>query len=186
MPDKSIHRTLSLYYAAINRLDVAAWDGIFTAAAVWRIPVDAAPMSTRAERRAFFNRCLAPLFAGVTITPDRIYFANARATVQWRARNNSSGPMVFNGTEVFEFDPQGRIRLLLCCWAPAKVVGLGPRFRHKNGSAGAFEGFRLFGFLSADSTTSPVARPDSNSKPASVNLAHERRMPICVISSTPV
>lgn len=192
MPDKSVHRTLSLYYAAINRLDVAAWDGIFAPAAVCRIPADAVPISSCAERRAFFNRRLAPLFVGVTITPVRVYFANARATVQWsaRARNNSSGPMVFGGTEIFEFDPDGRIRLLLCCWEPAvlsaKTAGLGSRFRDKNGSASVFEGFRLFDFLSADSTTPPIARPDSNPEFAPINLTDERRMPVCTISSAPV
>ncbi len=123
MSPQIIHQWVAEYFAAVSALDVHAWLACFASDAISHDPYGGAPMRGREALHGFFTG-VTGLFASVQIAADRVFIAGDRAAVKFTGHGvgKNGRRVTFEGIDVFEFNPDGRIQTLWAYWNPAPML----------------------------------------------------------------
>lgn len=117
--------TVAEYFAAIRALDADRWVNTFAADGVSHDPVGAPPMQGHAALRAFFDG-LVRAFESLTLTEQNVFLNGSSAAVKWNgiavARNGKS--IDFEGVDVIDCNPEGKIVLVRAFWDPAPLMAI--------------------------------------------------------------
>jgi steroid Delta-isomerase len=119
MPNNTVQQTITDYFAALRANDVDAWVGTFAEDAVSHDPVGAPPHEGHAGIRQFLTSVLT-LFQEVGLTEDHVFICGDQAAVKWTGRgiDKSGRAVTFEGIDVFEMNPQGKIQTVRAYWNP--------------------------------------------------------------------
>jgi steroid delta-isomerase len=119
----TVETTLARYFGAIRASNTQAWAGTFAdGALVYDIP-DNPAQAGRIGLRQFFTAHRG-MFDSLSLTEDDVVIAGDKAAVKWTGRGEGkNGRQVrFQGVNVFEVGPEGKIRLAWSYWNPDAVI----------------------------------------------------------------
>jgi len=122
-PADRVSRAVRAYFLAIRAMDADAFANTFAEDGTTCDPVDAPPISGRDALREFFNS-ICKNFKSVSLTEDHVFVAGNRAAVKWTGRGASTGgkEVKFEGIDVFEVNPDGKIQKVWAYWNPAEMI----------------------------------------------------------------
>src|SRR5215510_3869710 len=123
MSPEVIARAIKDYFAALRAMDQEAWVSTFAEDAVSHDPYGAPPIVGHQKLREFFQT-ITGAFKEVGLTEKEIFIAGTGAAVKWTGSGTSKqGRSVnFEGIDVFEVNPEGKIQTLYAYWNPAEMV----------------------------------------------------------------
>ncbi|MGZ8848513.1 MAG: nuclear transport factor 2 family protein [Pyrinomonadaceae bacterium] len=118
-----VSRALRGYFLAIRAMDADAFANTFAEDGTTCDPMGAPPISGRPAVREFFQS-ICKTFKSVSLTEDHIFVAGNGAAVKWTGRGTSSNgkEVKFEGIDIFEVDPDGKIQNLWAYWNPAEMI----------------------------------------------------------------
>ena len=119
----TVENTLARYFGAIRASNAQAWAGTFTDGAIL---YDYTGDSTRQGRiglRQFFTSHRG-MFNSLSLTEDDVVIAGDKVAVKWTGRGEGKNgrEIQFQGVNVFEIGPEGKIRTAWSYWNPDAVV----------------------------------------------------------------
>ena len=119
----TVENTLARYFGAIRASNAQAWTGIFAAGALVYDVTGESGQSGRIGLRQFFTNHRG-MFDSLSLTEDDVVIAGDKAAVKWTGRGEGkNGRQVrFEGVNVFEIGPEGKIRLAWSYWNPEAVI----------------------------------------------------------------
>jgi steroid delta-isomerase len=118
-----MENTLARYFGAIRASNTQAWAGTFAdGALVYDVTGDPG-QAGRIGLRQFFTTHRG-MFESLSLTEDDVVIAGNKAAVKWTGRGQGkNGRQVrFEGVNVFEIGPEGKIRLAWSYWSPDAVI----------------------------------------------------------------
>lgn len=118
-----VSRAVRAYFLAIRAMDADAFANTFAEDGTTCDPMGAPPISGRPAVREFFQS-ICKNFKSVSLTEDHIFVAGNGAAVKWTGRGTSSNgkEVKFEGIDIFEVDPDGKIQNLWAYWNPAEMI----------------------------------------------------------------
>ncbi len=119
----TVENTLARYFGAIRASNTQAWAGTFAdGALVYDVTGDPG-QAGRIGLRQFFTSHRG-MFESLSLTEDDVVIAGDKAAVKWTGRGaGKNGREVrFEGVNVFEIGPEGKIRLAWSYWNPEAVI----------------------------------------------------------------
>jgi steroid delta-isomerase len=119
----TVENTLARYFGAIRASNSQAWAGTFAdGALVYDVTGDPA-QPARIGLRQFFTGHRGT-FESLSLTEDDVVIAGDKVAVKWTGRGaGKNGREVrFEGVNVFEIGPEGKIRLAWSYWNPDAVI----------------------------------------------------------------
>jgi len=121
-PDR-ISRTVRAYFLAIRAMDATAFANTFAEDGTTYDPVGSEGITGRDAIREFLTSICAN-FKSVSLTEDSIFVAGDGAAVKWTGKGTSTtGKNVnFEGIDIFEINPDGKIRTVRAYWNPAEMI----------------------------------------------------------------
>jgi len=121
-PDR-VSRVVRAYFLAIRAMDAEAFANTFAEDGTTSDPVGAPPIKGRDSIREFLESICKP-FKSVSLEEDSIFVAGNGAAVKWTGKGtSSSGKEVrFEGIDVFEINPDGKIQNVWAYWNPAEMI----------------------------------------------------------------
>jgi len=124
MARETVEQTLNAYYTALNDLAPDAFVDTFAPDAVSNDPVGAPPNEGHAGIRQFING-IAGAFSKVSMSQDFTSIAGDRAAVKWTVNGTMANgrSVTFEGIDVFELGPDGKIQRLWGYWDPSVLAG---------------------------------------------------------------
>lgn len=116
-------RTIERYFAATRAGDREAWVACFAPDAVSYDPVGSPPLVGHDALRRFFDSITGSV-ESIGLDAVEAYPCGAQIAVKWvgRGTSRSGRSFRFEGIDVFECGPDGRIRLLKAFWDPAQFA----------------------------------------------------------------
>jgi len=111
------------YFAATRQLDGAAWLATFAPDAVSYDPVGGTPLVGHEAIGKFFEN-ITSLFTSVGLTEEFVHIVGNEVAVKFiGAGTGKNGKHVtFEGIDIFEINPEGKIQTLRAYWDPAAVI----------------------------------------------------------------
>jgi ketosteroid isomerase-like protein len=111
------------FYSALSARDVETVTDLFAPHAVAHLPVGALPLEDPTSIRAWFEGMLG-LFSRLSFEPQSVFVSGPAAAAKWRAEGSDDrgGEVTFEGIDVFEFDEEEGIEMLMGFWDPAAVI----------------------------------------------------------------
>lgn len=123
MDKTTVEHCVAGYFAALRAMDGEAWLACFAADAIAHDPVGAPPNIGQAALRQYFIDA-SGAFECLALVEEQVFVCGQRAAVKWcgegTGRNGRS--VRFEGIDVFEFNPRGKIRQLWGYWDPAAML----------------------------------------------------------------
>ena len=119
----TVENTLARYFGAIRASNTQAWTGIFAdGAQVYDVSGDPG-QAGRIGLRQFFTSHRG-MFESLSLTEDDVVIAGNKAAVKWtgRGQGKNGREIRFEGVNVFEIGPEGKIRLAWSYWNPDAVL----------------------------------------------------------------
>jgi steroid delta-isomerase len=115
--------TIRRYFAATRAMDREAWVACFAEDGRSFDPVGSPPHVGREALRRFFDS-IAGRFRQVGLSEDCAFPCGQRVAVKWTGRGTSKTgkAVVFEGIDVFDLGPDGRIRSLEAYWDAAGLL----------------------------------------------------------------
>ncbi|MFO7769027.1 MAG: nuclear transport factor 2 family protein [bacterium] len=123
MDPDTIRESIRAFYEAQRERDPEKVAGCFADDGVAHIPVGAPALEEKEERIAFFEGILG-FFTFLDIQEEAVFPAGSGAAVKWSAEGSGAGEesVTFEGIDLFEFDAEGRIQILMGYWDPAGMI----------------------------------------------------------------
>lgn len=123
MTNDEVKAAVESYFAATQRMDAKGWVDHFAVDAVSHDPVGGTPLRGHEELLAFFAQ-IAGAFTSVGLFADSIFPVPNGAAAKWTGRGvgKNGRSVTFEGVDVFEFDGNGKIRILWAYWNPAAMM----------------------------------------------------------------
>lgn len=123
MSPEVVSKIVKAYFAALRAMDQQAWVNTFAPDAISNDPVGAPAIEGHQKLGEFFQTITAA-FEQVGLTEDHVFIAGNGAAVKWTGRGISKqGKKVhFEGIDIFEVNPAGKIQTLHAYWNPAEMV----------------------------------------------------------------
>jgi steroid delta-isomerase len=117
------HDTIAAYFAATRAMDREAWVRTFAGDGATHDPADAPPRKGRAALLEFFDGILG-LTEKIGLTEDHVFVCGDTAAVKWTGRGigKNKKPFKFEGIDVFEIDPNGKIKTIHAYWDPPQLM----------------------------------------------------------------
>jgi len=121
-PDK-ISRAVRAYFLAIRAMDPDAFANTFAEDGTTCDPVGSPEISGRAAIREFLES-ICKNFKSVGLTEDSVFVAGNGAAVKWIGTGTSTNgsDVKFEGIDVFEVNPEGKIQKVRAYWNPAEMI----------------------------------------------------------------
>lgn len=118
-------QTIAEYFAAIRAMDVERWVNTFAPDGISHDPVGTPAMHGHEALRQFM-RHLTTTFQSISLTEDGVFVNGNSAAAKWKGRAVSrSGKAVdFEGVDVIDCNPAGKIVSVRAFWDPAPVMAL--------------------------------------------------------------
>lgn len=122
MDKTTVEHCVAGYFAAIRAMDEQAWLACFAADALAHDPAHAPPHVGQAALRQYFLD-VSGAFERVALVEEHVFVCGQQAAVKWRGEGTGrNGRSVrFEGIDVFEFNPAGKIQQLWGYWDPAAM-----------------------------------------------------------------
>jgi steroid delta-isomerase len=123
MSAEAISKGVADYFLAIREMNLEAWLATFAADAISHDPVGAQPLVGHDSLRQFFTG-IAGAFETVGLTEDSVFVSGNGAAVKWTGHGvgKNGREVSFEGIDVFEFNPDGKIQLMWGYWNPAAMM----------------------------------------------------------------
>lgn len=123
MDEEMIKAAVRTFYEAQRDCDAEKVETCFAESGVAHIPVGAPALEEEEERIAFFAGILG-FFTYLDIQEESVFPAGSGAAVKWSAEGTGAEDesVSFEGIDVFEFDSEGRIQVLMGYWDPAEMI----------------------------------------------------------------
>jgi steroid delta-isomerase len=123
MPDTNCNKAVAEYFSALRAMDVDRCVNTFAPTGESHDPVGAPPLLGHDALRQFLTGIFS-LFETVGLTEDHIFVAGDTAAVKWtgQGRGRNGKDVAFEGIDVIECNPEGKIILIHAYWNPAPVV----------------------------------------------------------------
>ena len=121
-PDR-ISRIVRNYFLAIRAMDPEAFANCFAEDGTTHDPVGTPAITGRAGLREFFAS-ICKNFKSVGLTEDAVFVAGNGAAVKWTGKgtSNSGKEVRFEGIDVIEINPDGKIQNVHAYWNPAEMI----------------------------------------------------------------
>jgi steroid delta-isomerase len=121
-PEKISH-AVRAYFLAIRAMDADAFANNFAEDGTTFDPVGTPGITGREAIREFLAS-ICRNFKSVGLTEESIFVAGNGAAVKWMGRGTSqTGKEVrFEGIDVFEINPDGKIQTVRAYWNPAEMI----------------------------------------------------------------
>ena len=118
-----ISRAVRGYFLAIRAMDADAFANSFAEDGTTYDPVGTPGITGRAAIREFLES-ICKNFKTVGLTEDAIFVAGNGAAVKWTGHGTSSSgkEVKFEGVDVFEVNPDGKIQTVRAYWNPAEMI----------------------------------------------------------------
>lgn len=119
----TVENTLARYFGAIRSSNSQAWAGTFADGALVYDVTGDPTQAGRIGLRQFFTSHRGT-FESLSLTEDDVVVSGDKAAVKWTGRGEGkNGRLVrFEGVNVFEIGPEGKIRLAWSYWNPEAVI----------------------------------------------------------------
>ncbi|MCA1813726.1 MAG: nuclear transport factor 2 family protein [Halobacteriales archaeon] len=116
-------QSVARYFEAIRAMDIEAWLAMWHPQGTMEDPVGSRPHRGLAELRVFFQG-VQRTFTKLDVQPGPLALDGARITATWRAQAElyNGRPATFEGTEMFDLAPDGRILAVRVAWDPRTVA----------------------------------------------------------------
>ena len=123
MDPEKVKEGIRAFYEAQRERDPKKVAACFTEEGIAHIPVGAPALEEEEERVSFYTGILG-FFTFLDIQEDAVFAAGSGAAVKWTAEGTGADEesVTFEGIDVFEFDAQGRIQVLMGYWDPADMI----------------------------------------------------------------
>jgi len=118
-----IQKAIASYFAATRAMDPDAWLAAFAEDAVTYDPVGAPPIQGHRGLRQFWEM-IAGVFETLGITEQEVFVSGNGAAVKWQGRGvgKNGREVSFEGIDVFEVNPQGKIQKMWGYWNPNALM----------------------------------------------------------------
>ena len=118
-----ISRAVRGYFLAIRAMDADAFANSFAEDGTTYDPVGTPGITGRVAIREFLES-ICKNFKTVGLTEDAIFVAGNGAAVKWTGHGTSSSgkEVKFEGVDVFEVNPDGKIQTVRAYWNPAEMI----------------------------------------------------------------
>ena len=118
-------QTVAEYFAAIRAMDVERWVNTFAHDGISHDPVGTPAMHGHEALRQFMQH-ITSSFKSVSLTEDGVFASGNSAAVKWKGKAVSqSGKTVdFEGVDVIDCNPAGKIVSVRAFWDPAPVMAI--------------------------------------------------------------
>ena len=119
----TIDHLLTRYFGAIRASNPVAWSDLFAYGAVTHDVTGRAPEGNGTGLRQFVAG-LQGTFETLSLTEDEVIIAGNKAAVRWtgRGRGRNGSEIQFQGVNLFEISPDGKIQTVWTFWDPAEVI----------------------------------------------------------------
>jgi steroid delta-isomerase len=118
-----ISRAVRGYFLAIRAMDAEAFANSFAEDGTTTDPVGTPSIVGRDAIREFLSS-ICKNFKSVSLTEDSIFVAGNGAAVKWTGKGTSANgkEVKFEGIDIFEIDPDGKIQNVRAYWNPAEMI----------------------------------------------------------------
>ena len=119
----SCEQTVAEYFAAIRAMDADRWVATFTPDAVSHDPVGAPPHRGHQALHSFLSG-VGSMFDELALTEDSVFVNGDSAAVKWTGTGlgKNGAKVAFEGIDVIECNPEGKIVLVHAFWDPGPVL----------------------------------------------------------------
>jgi steroid Delta-isomerase len=123
MSTNTIEKVVADYFAATRAMDLDAWLATFDKDAVSYEPTGELPL-TGYEALSQFFQAIAGAFEKVGLTEEQVFVVGNEAAVKWIGRGigKNGREVTFEGIDIFEVNPAGKIQKLRAYWNPAVMM----------------------------------------------------------------
>jgi steroid Delta-isomerase len=123
MSTTACRQAVAEYFSALRAMDVDRWVNTFAADAESHDPVGTPPLVGHDALRQFLTEIFS-VFETVGLTEDHIFVTGDTAAVKWTGlgRGRNGKDVIFEGIDVIECNPDGKITSLRAYWNPAPIV----------------------------------------------------------------
>ena len=123
MTNLACKQTVTEYFAALRAMDVERWVNTFAENAESQDPVGTPAMRGHAALRQFLTGVLS-LFDQFGLTEDNVFIAGTSVAVKWTGRGTgrNGANVLFEGVDVIDCNPEGKIVLVRAFWDPDPVM----------------------------------------------------------------
>lgn len=125
MSEIDAEMAVAAYFKATQSMSVEQWVSQFSDGAEVEDPVGSSILRTREAIQAQGKKFI-EAFETVGLYPDFVQVSGNRASAKWTGRGTTKdGQRVeFEGINVWEFAPDGRVKKLTGYWDPSKMRGI--------------------------------------------------------------
>jgi len=118
-------QTVAEYFAAIRAMDVERWVNTFAPDAISHDPVGTPAMHGHQALRQFLQH-ITSSFKSVSLTEDGVFASGNSAAVKWKGKaiSHSGKTVDFEGVDVIDCNPAGKIVSVRAFWNPAPVMAI--------------------------------------------------------------
>ncbi|HSY70186.1 MAG TPA: nuclear transport factor 2 family protein [Edaphobacter sp.] len=111
------------YFSALRAMDVDRWVSIFAPDAESHDPVGTPPLLGHDALRQFLTEIFS-VFETIGLIEDHIFVTGDSAAVKWTGlgRGRNGKDVIFEGIDVIECNPDGKIISVRAYWNPAPIV----------------------------------------------------------------
>jgi steroid delta-isomerase len=111
------------YFSALRAMDVDRWVSIFAPDAESHDPVGTPPLLGHDTLRQFLTEIFS-VFETIGLIEDHIFVTGDSAAVKWTGlgRGRNGKDVIFEGIDVIECNPDGKIISVRAYWNPAPIV----------------------------------------------------------------
>lgn len=122
MSRAEVEAAVATYFAATKSGDAAQWAGRFADGAVVEDPVGQPVLRSRDAIMRQGEQFMSG-FEEVGLYPDFVHVSGKRASAKWtgRGQTKEGQRVMFEGVNVWEFAPDGRVQKLMGYWDPAEM-----------------------------------------------------------------
>jgi steroid delta-isomerase len=123
MSHTTCKQAVAEYFSALRAMDVDRWVNIFAPGAESHDPVGTPPLVGHEALRQFLTEIFSA-FETVGLTEDHIFVTGDIAAVKWTGlgRGRNGKDVIFEGIDIIECNPEGKIISVRAYWNPAPVV----------------------------------------------------------------
>jgi steroid delta-isomerase len=122
---QTVERVVAAYGAALNPVDGVAWAALFAPDATLEDPVGTPPRQGP-DAVLEFAQGAATGFRELALHADGVFIAAHEAAIKWtgRAVAKDGRSLTFEGVDIIQVNPQGRVTSARAYWDPAPVMAL--------------------------------------------------------------
>ncbi|MDR4480632.1 MAG: nuclear transport factor 2 family protein [Nitrospira sp.] len=123
MTSENIPAVVARYFTAIGEMDPDAWVACFAEQGISYEPGAPTPLQGHAALRQFLANVL-EAFQSIAMTEDHVFPSGNRVAVKFTGHGTgkNGGQVTFEGIDVFEINPEGKIQTMCGYWNPAAMM----------------------------------------------------------------